>query len=274
MDIVTEVAPADAQKVLDSEHARLLVCDANRVLVGIFNRYPESGVPLDDPCVRQAINLAVDFERVIKDGLKGYANPIPALTPSWCGGFPQGAEPYPHDGARARALLDEAGWPKGRALKIATPAPFEGVARMVAKDIGSALGIQTRVMVIPDADMGVGARVLIEKKLSSRLGYAHPRLVRSQLGSTAGGGPPRVLRRRRRIPGRTRRPRVRPAVRGYGAATRSRRAGGRGGGDRSLCPRPGAGAVSMRAAGAVRGQQARRFRAVSNHVRAGRDRSQ
>lgn len=166
MDIVTEVSPADAQKVVDSEHANLVVCDANRVLVGIFNRYPESGVPLDDVRVRKAFNLAVDFERIMADGLNGYANAIPALTPIWCGGFPKDAEPYGHDANQARALVDEAGWPRGRELRIATPTAFEGIARMVAKDIGSALGIGTHVMVIPDAQMGVGARVLIEKKLS------------------------------------------------------------------------------------------------------------
>ena len=41
VDIVTEVSPADARRVQDSAHARLVVCDANRVLVGIINRdYP------------------------------------------------------------------------------------------------------------------------------------------------------------------------------------------------------------------------------------------
>ena len=40
MDIVTEVSPADAARVIASEHAKLVVCDANRVLVGIINRYP------------------------------------------------------------------------------------------------------------------------------------------------------------------------------------------------------------------------------------------
>ena len=166
MDIVTEVSPADAKQVVDSEHANLVAVDANRVLVGIFNRYPESGVPLDDVRVRQAFNLAVDFDRVIEKGLLGYANSIPALTPPWCGGFPKDAKPYPHDVEKAKALLKEAGWPRGRELRIATPGPFEGVARIVAKDIGTALDIDTAVMVIPDKDMGVGARILIEKKIS------------------------------------------------------------------------------------------------------------
>lgn len=81
MDIVTEVSPADAARVIASEHAKLVVCDANRVLVGIINRYP-SDVPLHDKRVRKALNLAVDRQKVITLGLGGYANPLCALTPS------------------------------------------------------------------------------------------------------------------------------------------------------------------------------------------------
>jgi hypothetical protein len=37
VDILTEVSPADAQRIEASEHARLVTIDANRVLVGIFS---------------------------------------------------------------------------------------------------------------------------------------------------------------------------------------------------------------------------------------------
>src|SRR3989454_7675056 len=72
MDIVTEVSPADAARVKASEHAKLVVCDANRVLVGVINRSP-SDVPLHDTRVRKALNLAVDRQKVIALGLAGYA---------------------------------------------------------------------------------------------------------------------------------------------------------------------------------------------------------
>lgn len=165
VDIVTEVSPADAARVKASEHARLEVCDANRVLMGIFNRLSPDGL-LGDRRVREALNLAVDRERVIREGLAGYANPLPALTPSWCAGYPPGQEPRPHDPARARQLLEDAGWPAGRPLRIAGPAPFEGIARMMAADIATSLGIATEVQVIPDADWFAALRILVEKKLA------------------------------------------------------------------------------------------------------------
>ena len=47
-----------------------------------------SDVPLDSVDVRRALNLAVDRDQIISDGLAGYANEMPAMTPSWCSGFP------------------------------------------------------------------------------------------------------------------------------------------------------------------------------------------
>ena len=165
MDIVTEVSPADAARVLNSPYAKLVECDANRVLVGILNR-SHADVPLPDKRVRQALNLAVDCQKVIEQGLGGYANPICALTPSWCGGFPADAKPYPHDPGQAKQLLDEVGWPSGRNLRLAAPAPFAGIAQLVADDITAALGIGVDIMLVPPEKMLAGARALAEKKLS------------------------------------------------------------------------------------------------------------
>jgi len=165
MDIVTEVSPADAARVLNSPYAKLVECDANRVLVGILNR-SHADVPLSDKRVRQALNLAVDCQKVIEQGLGGYANPVCALTPSWCGGFPADAQPYPHDLGRAKQLLDEVGWPSGRNLRLAAPAPFAGIAQLVAGDITAALGIDVDIMLVPLEKMLAGARALAEKKLS------------------------------------------------------------------------------------------------------------
>ncbi len=164
VDIVTEVSPADAERVLASEYANLVRSDANRVLVGIINRYP-SDVPLQDQRTRKALNLAVDCQKVITQGLGGYANPLCALTPSWCSGFPAGVEPYQHDPEQAKRLMGEVGWPEGRKLRIATPQAFEGIAQLVASDVKAALGIGVDVIVVPQEKLLAGARALVEKKL-------------------------------------------------------------------------------------------------------------
>ena len=163
VDIVTELSPVDAPRVVASPYADLQVFDANRVLVGIINRWP-SDTPLGDVRVRRALNMAIDRQVMVDQGLGGYAHIIPALTPPWCSGFPSGAKPYAHDPQQAKGLLDAAGWPKGRPVRIGAPAAFEGLAQMAASQIGEALGVGTEVMVVDGAEM----RAMIEKKLAPR----------------------------------------------------------------------------------------------------------
>ena len=164
VDIVTEVSPADAARVSASAHARLVVNDANRVLLGIINRQ-ERDVPLSDPDVRRALNLAVDRAKVISEGLHGYATPLSALTPPWCSGYPAGAQPYEHDPARAKELF--ASWPADRPLRLATAGAFEGVAALVADDLRASLGVEVEVQVVPEQASAAGARVLVENKLTA-----------------------------------------------------------------------------------------------------------
>lgn len=162
VDIVTEVDPSDAERVQASEYARLVVADANRVLCCVVNR-ARTDVPLDSVDVRTAFNLAVDRDRIIAQGLHGYANPVPAMTPPWCSGFPDGARPHPHDPEEARRLFDKGGWPRGRPVRIAAPAPFLGIAQLIAADLRRALDVAVEVATVPESL--AGARTLVEKKL-------------------------------------------------------------------------------------------------------------
>jgi ABC-type transport system substrate-binding protein len=164
VDIVTEVSPADAARVEASQHARLITADANRVLTCIINR-GRSDVPLDSVDVRKALNLAVDKQKIISDGLAGYANPMAAMTPTWCSGFPEGAVPYAHDPAEAKRLFDKGGWPSGRPIRIASPSPFVGIAQLVAGDLRRALDVAVEVIAVPDEALLAASRALVEKKL-------------------------------------------------------------------------------------------------------------
>jgi len=149
--------------VLDSAHARLVVSDVNRVLVGILNR--GSDAPLHDVEVRRALNRAIDREAVVDQGLNGYASVIPALTPPWCSGFPADVQPYELDAARAREAFAKAGWPARRPLRIATPESFAAIAHLLAASIRSTLDLMVEVVVVPPDQLPAGSRALIEKKL-------------------------------------------------------------------------------------------------------------
>ncbi len=164
VDIVTEVGPDDAARVDESSYARLVAADANRVLTCIINR-GASDVPLADVQVRRALNLAVNRQRIIEQGMRGYAKPMPAMTPSWCSGFPAGATPYEHDPDQAKKLWADSGWPTGRPVRIATPSAFAGIAQLIASDLRRSLDVAVEIAVVPENQALAGARALVEKRL-------------------------------------------------------------------------------------------------------------
>ena len=164
VDIVTEVSPADAQRVVDSEYAKLEVIDAMRTIIGVINRAAED-VPLGEAPVRQALSMAVDRQRLVQEGFAGYAYPLAGLTPHYATGYPEGLEPYPYNPEQARDLLSTAGWPEGRALQLGCDEETEPVARLVAEDFEQALGIDVEVTVVPNEDLLAAQHALVEKIL-------------------------------------------------------------------------------------------------------------
>ena len=108
VDILTEVSPADAARVEASEHARLVAIDAIRTVVGVINRHAE-GLPFADRRARQALNLAVDRDAVVREAFFGRAVPLAGLSPASASSWLHRLSPYPHDPARAAKLWEEAG---------------------------------------------------------------------------------------------------------------------------------------------------------------------
>ncbi len=164
IDIVTEVDPSDARKVQDSEHARLEAVDAMRIVTGVINRFADD-VPLRDANARRALNMAVDSDRLVREAFAGYAHALSGLTPPYAGGF-SGAEPYPHDAEEARRLMSEAGWPEGRALRLAATSDVEPVANMLAEDFRNALGLEVDLTLIPDEELLAAQHALVEKVMA------------------------------------------------------------------------------------------------------------
>jgi peptide/nickel transport system substrate-binding protein len=164
VDIVTEVAPGDAQRVLSSDHAQLVRVDAMRVLIGLINRDAEDA-PLDDVRTRQALNLAVNRDQLIQTAFNGYAHPLAGLAAPYQAGVPEGQAPYPYDPEGARQLLSDAGWPGDRELRLATLPDMEGVARLLAEDYHKALGVDVAVTVVPEDETLAAQHALVEKVL-------------------------------------------------------------------------------------------------------------
>ena len=75
--------------------------------------------PFDDVRVRRALNYALDKDHTVKL-TNGRAVPSHGLLPPGMFGRDDTLAPYPHDPARARALLADAGYPDGFAIEYVT----------------------------------------------------------------------------------------------------------------------------------------------------------
>jgi ABC-type transport system substrate-binding protein len=97
----------------------------SRALMNAFgSRMNTREKPFDDRRVRQAMNYAVDKQRIVKL-LTGTAVASHGILAPGALGRDDTIPPYPHDPAKARALLAEAGYPDGFSLDYVTLADEE-----------------------------------------------------------------------------------------------------------------------------------------------------
>ncbi len=69
-----------------------------------------SRAPFDDVLVRRAVAFAVDRERILHDVMHDAGTLADEWLPNWSWAYTTDVPRYPHDPARADALLDQAGW--------------------------------------------------------------------------------------------------------------------------------------------------------------------
>ena len=121
---------------------------------------------------RQALNLAVDRDRLVREAMFGWAAPLAGLTPptaiTFLQRFPNRLSPYRHDPALAALFWREAGGANysGRPLRIAALGDkLERVALRVAADFREALGVDAEVTVYRGEEEMQARRLLAEKVL-------------------------------------------------------------------------------------------------------------
>lgn len=104
--------------------------------------------PFDDVRVRRALNYAVDKSAQVR-ALHGLAVPAHGLLPPAMLGRDEALAPYPHDPARARTLLAEAGYPDGLDLEYVTVKEeyAERLAQLLQADL-AAVGVRVRISVL------------------------------------------------------------------------------------------------------------------------------
>jgi peptide/nickel transport system substrate-binding protein/oligopeptide transport system substrate-binding protein len=113
---VLVVPAAEIRRFLDDDSMRERIQSRSELRVyyiGLNNTRP----PFDDPRVRQALNHAINVDRIISVLAGGEAVRATGSIPPTLPGYAERA-PYRYDRAAARALLADAGYPDGLSMEI------------------------------------------------------------------------------------------------------------------------------------------------------------
>lgn len=112
------------------------------VILAINNR----NGPLADVRVRQAIQHALDRRAIIDAAMYGYGTPIGSHFPPQNAAYVDLTGLYPHDVAKAKALLAQAGYPDGFSLTMKLPPPnYARRSGEIAASQLAAVGIKVRI---------------------------------------------------------------------------------------------------------------------------------
>ncbi len=150
-------------RVENSEHAKVVAADALRNIFGIFNRAGSDNL-LNDVRLRQAFNLAIDRDALVKEGLKSYGEPAGSLMPLWTYSFLKRPRPYDFDPEKVLRLRREAGWEDSRVLRLAVPNEFETLGHLVAQNLRDNLRLTVDVQILSSEEKLTDLRALAERK--------------------------------------------------------------------------------------------------------------
>jgi peptide/nickel transport system substrate-binding protein len=167
VDVIDNVPPSLFGRVRESERTHLVTGPGMFTLYMYLDHFRERVVfatgadgqplernPIRDIRVRQAMNLAINRAALAERAMEGAADPIGQFAgPGFLGHAPLIGVP-PANPARARMLLEAAGYPNGFNLTIqCTNDRFAGDARVcqAVAQMLTAIGIRTTVEALPSA---------------------------------------------------------------------------------------------------------------------------
>jgi peptide/nickel transport system substrate-binding protein len=114
VDIIKAVPPDQMDVINKSGNARTATSPILRTAMLQLDQAARSGPnPFTDKRVRQAANLAVDSDAIIKHVLNGLGDRVATGINPMAFGWDSNLKPYKQDIARAKKLLAEAGFPNG-----------------------------------------------------------------------------------------------------------------------------------------------------------------
>lgn len=100
--------------------------------------------PLAKKEVRQALNMAVDVDTMIKTVMGGHAERVATMVPKQNFGYDPSIKPYEYNVAKAKQLLADAGYPDGFTIQLDAATPDANHVQVIAAQLGQ-IGVKVNV---------------------------------------------------------------------------------------------------------------------------------
>ncbi len=139
--------PADEASEWEEDESRKPMLMSTPALELVYIGINTTRGPLADVRVRQAINDAIDIDRVIERLVSGRGTRAAGVIPPALAGYDSTRKAYPYDPAKAKQLLAAAGYPKGIDIELwvsMTPI-YQHIAETVQAYL-NAVGIRTKIV--------------------------------------------------------------------------------------------------------------------------------
>ncbi|MFT6985660.1 MAG: peptide/nickel transport system substrate-binding protein [Psychromonas sp.] len=120
VDMIYPVAPNDQKRVAETEGLKLTTVPGSRIIT--FQMNQKSNPALKNVRVRQAIVHAINNDGIVRKIMKGFATTAGQQGPSGYAGYDETLVPR-FDVAKAKKLMEEAGYSKNKRLQLSMMAP-------------------------------------------------------------------------------------------------------------------------------------------------------
>ncbi|MFC2158141.1 ABC transporter substrate-binding protein [Acidobacteriota bacterium] len=189
-DVISGISQQETEQIKETEGTAVYELQSGLCIIFMCNS--QEG-PSQDRRVRQALNFALDKDKIIKEIKSGAATTLNGyLTPHHFGYNPQ-TPVYPYDPQKARSLLTEAGYKDGLKLVFDIPSVMPDEAPQLAqmmKDQFKQVGISLEI--VEHKDRAAYSEMVREKKINDACCFdSSPRstyrVLREKLQSTLEG---------------------------------------------------------------------------------------
>ncbi|MEP2641973.1 ABC transporter substrate-binding protein [Roseobacter sp.] len=146
------IPPAKFQEVMADPEQAARVVEGGQLHTGYITLNVNTP-PMDDVRVRQAINMAINKERIVQI-INGRAVPATQPLPPTMPGYTDGYDGYAFDADAAKALLAEAGHPDGfeTELFVMNTDPNPRIAQAIQRDLDS-IGVKAAIKSLAQANV-------------------------------------------------------------------------------------------------------------------------